>query len=157
DAGFDELHHAYFLFLAFLPEHEMMPMARFKVFADHAGELDLSSKPVRDFVVRLKQHHVVVDLTLVSGERWLLGRAGAIPPTYAAVADRLPPQTRRELLAGALPLDADSEARYRAAFRATLALATALHRAGVPLAVGTDETMYGFSLHRELELLVEAG
>jgi hypothetical protein len=157
DAGFDELHHAYFVFLAFLPEHEMMPMARFKVFADHAGEIELSSQPVRDFIARLAQRHVVVDLTLVSGERWLFGRAGALPPTYAAVADRLPPQTRRELLAGALPPDAGSDARYRAAFRATLALAAALHRAGVPLAVGTDETLYGFSLQRELELLVEAG
>ena len=157
-AGFDELQHAYFLFLNFLPEHEMMPLARFRVFADHAGEVDLTSAPVRAFIAMLKQHHVDVDLTLVSGEQWLMARKGQVAPTYAAVADRLPVQVRRMLFAGGgLPTDAGSDARYRAAFAATLKLARALHDAGVAIAVGTDVQLYGFSLHRELELLVEAG
>jgi imidazolonepropionase-like amidohydrolase len=58
---------------------------------------------------------------------------------------------------GGLPTDAGSDARYRASFAATLKLARALHDAGVAIAVGTDEQLYGFSLHRELELLVQAG
>ena len=157
-AGFDELQHAYFLFLNFLPEHEMMPLARFRVFADHAGEVDLASAPVRAFIALLAQHHVDVDLTLVSGERWLMARKGQVAPTYAAVADRLPVQVRRMLVAGGgLPADAGSDARYRASFAATLKLARALHDAGVAIAVGTDELLYGFSLHRELELLAQAG
>jgi hypothetical protein len=157
-AGIDELQHAYFLFLNFLPEHEMMPLARFRVFADHAGDVDLASAPVRAFITMLKQHHVDVDLTLVSGEQWLMARKGEVAPTYAAVADRLPVQVRRTLLAGGgLPIEAGSDARYRASFAATLQLARALHDAGVAIAVGTDEQLYGFSLHRELELLVQAG
>lgn len=157
-AGVDELQHAFFLFLNFLPEGEQMPLARFRVFADHAGDVDLSAAPVRAFIALLKQHNVDVDLTLVSGEQWLMPRKGAVAPTYAAVADRLPTQARRMLLAGSgLPLDAGSDARYRASFAATLKLARLLHDAGVPIAVGTDETLCGFSLHRELELLVDSG
>ena len=157
-AGFDELQHAYFVFLNFLPEHEMMPLARFLVFANHAGEVDLTSPAVRAFIALLKQHHVDVDLTLVTGEASLMARKGVVMPTYAAVADRLPVQVRRTLFAGSgLPVDASSDARYRASFAATLKLARALHDAGVAIAVGTDEQLYGFSLHRELELLVQAG
>ncbi len=157
-AGFDELQHAYFVFLNFLPEGEMMPMARFAVFANHAGEVDLKSPAVRDFVTLLQRRHVDLDLTLVSGEQWLMARRGTMAPTYAAIADRLPVQLRRQLTAGGgLPVDAGSDARYRASFAATLALARLVHDAGVPIAVGTDELLYGFSLHRELELLVHAG
>jgi imidazolonepropionase-like amidohydrolase len=87
-----------------------------------------------------------------------MARRGAVAPTYAAVADRLPVQVRREVLAGGgLPDDAGSDARYRASFAATLKLARLLHDAGVAIAVGTDEHLYGFSMHRELELLVQAG
>jgi imidazolonepropionase-like amidohydrolase len=38
-----------------------------------------------------------------------------------------------------------------------LKLARVLHDAGVPLAFGTDEVLYGFSAERELELYVKAG
>ena len=157
-AGFDELQHAYFVFLNFLQEGEMMPIARFRVFADHAGEVDLTSPAVRSFVATLAQRHVDIDLTLVSGEQWMMARKGTVGPTYARVADRLPVQVRRMLMSGnGLPVDSGSDARYRAAFAATLKLARLLHDAGVPIAVGTDEALSGFSFHRELELLVQAG
>jgi imidazolonepropionase-like amidohydrolase len=32
-----------------------------------------------------------------------------------------------------------------------------LHRAGVPIVAGTDQSVPGFSLHREIELYVKAG
>jgi amidohydrolase family protein len=157
-AGVDEIQHAYFVLLNFLQEGEMMPMARFKVFADHAGEVDLGAPAFRAFLATLKQRAVALDLTLVSGEQWLLARTGAVGPTYASIADRLPPQERRQLVGGGgLPVEPGSDARYRAAFAATLKLARAAYEAGVPIAVGTDETLYGFSMHRELELLVAAG
>lgn len=158
-AGFDELHHAYFVLLQFLQEGgDMLPLTRFQTFADHAGELDLGVAPVRQLLADLQRHHVDVDLTLVSGERWLLARPGAVAPTYAAIADRLPAQLRRRLSGGGgLPAGAGSDARYRASFATTLRLARALHDAGVAIAVGTDEELYGFSMHRELELLVAAG
>ena len=48
------------------------------------------------------------------------------------------------------------DVRYRDAFRAMLNLVAELYRAGIPIEAGTD-SLAGFSLHRELELYVEAG
>ena len=44
-----------------------------------------------------------------------------------------------------------------ARFAASLKAVAALHRAGVPIVVGTDQTVPGHSVHREMELYVEAG
>src|SRR5262249_56751526 len=38
-----------------------------------------------------------------------------------------------------------------------LEVVAALHRAGVPIVAGTDQSVPGHSLHRELELYVQAG
>ena len=35
--------------------------------------------------------------------------------------------------------------------------AAALHAAGIPIVAGTDQSIPGYSLHRELELYVDAG
>lgn len=132
DAGVDEIQHAYFLLLELCDEAQMTPLARFQAFARQAGAIDLSSPRVRDFIAALARKHVAADLTLVSGEQWL-------------TTGRLPSEK---------PSDVE---RYRAAFDKTLALAAALHRAGVTLAVGTDEPPWGPTLVRELELYVRAG
>src|SRR5690348_5953512 len=79
-----------------------------------------------------------------------MARAGQPSPVYAAVAARLPAQTERQLETGGLVYSP-------ATFAATLKLARVLHDAGVPLAFGTDEPLYGFSEERELELYVKAG
>jgi imidazolonepropionase-like amidohydrolase len=42
-------------------------------------------------------------------------------------------------------------------FRKYLRVLGALHKAGVPIVAGTDQAVPGHSLHRELELYVEAG
>jgi imidazolonepropionase-like amidohydrolase len=42
-------------------------------------------------------------------------------------------------------------------FQNALATVGALHRAGVPIVAGTDQTVPGFSLYREIELYVQAG
>jgi imidazolonepropionase-like amidohydrolase len=38
-----------------------------------------------------------------------------------------------------------------------LEIAGALHKAGIPVVAGTDQTVPGYSLHREIELYVQAG
>src|SRR5438445_410297 len=44
-----------------------------------------------------------------------------------------------------------------ARFAVSLKTVGALHRAGIPIVVGTDQTVPGHSVHREMELYVEAG
>ena len=48
-------------------------------------------------------------------------------------------------------------AKAQAVLRAYLETVRALHAAGVPIVAGTDNAVLAFSLHRELELYVQAG
>ena len=63
---------------------------------------------------------------------------------------------RRQYLSGGLPVPEGMDAKYRASFRRMLDLVAELHRSGVTIVAGTD-ALPGFSLHRELELYVQAG
>ncbi|HEU4536235.1 MAG TPA: amidohydrolase family protein, partial [Polyangiaceae bacterium] len=51
----------------------------------------------------------------------------------------------------------EKAAERAAAFDKYLALLRAMHRAGVPVVAGTDISVPGHSVHRELELYVQAG
>jgi imidazolonepropionase-like amidohydrolase len=51
----------------------------------------------------------------------------------------------------------DREARAAAGLQAALDATKILHDAGVPILAGSDQVVPGFSVHRELELLVRAG
>jgi imidazolonepropionase-like amidohydrolase len=45
----------------------------------------------------------------------------------------------------------------RRRFEEELALVGVLHKNGIPIVAGTDQSVPGFSLHREIELYVDAG
>ena len=65
-----------------------------------------------------------------------------------------PPLNRVFSNAGAAGIDA---ATARARLERGLRIVKALHDAGVPVVAGTDEGIPGHSVHREIELYVEAG
>ena len=155
-AGYDEIQHANFLFLNFLDGIDTRTPARFTAVAEHAAELDLASPPVRSFIQLLKERGTVLDPTVGVFEEMLTARPGELSPLYAAVADRVPPQVQRGFRSGGLNPPADKAQRYADSFRKVLALVRALHDAGVTIVAGTD-AQAGFSLHRELELYVQAG
>ena len=83
-------------------------------------------------------------------------RKGTMSPSYSMIADRLPPQVRRSFLSGGLPVPEGMDQTYRDSFRNVLAMVKALYDNHIPIVAGTD-ALAGFSLHRELELYVEAG
>jgi imidazolonepropionase-like amidohydrolase len=105
-------------------------------------------------IASMKQHHTVLDPTLALYE--LLARPFNEPiesfePGFAHVAREL-----KTPLAGfgAAPDAAPSRQRR---FERYLALVGDLHRSGIPIVAGTDQSVPGFSLHREIELEVKAG
>ena len=98
----------------------------------------------------------MVDPTVNIYEGLFTDRPGKISTGFATVADRLPPQVRRSLLAGGLPVPEGKDARYRESSKALLRMVKLLYDTGVPMVAGTD-SMPGFALHRELELYAEAG
>ncbi len=156
--GFDEIQHVNFLFLNFLPVPDTRTPARFTEVAQHAAELDLHSEKVRSFLALLKERHVAVDPTVNIFEEMFLSRPGQMSPGMVEVADRMPPQVRRGAAAGGggLPVPAGMDGRYRDSEKALLAMVKALYDNGITIEAGTD-ALCGFSLHRELELYVDAG
>jgi hypothetical protein len=122
------------------------------------GSFDPKTKPPLDVdgdetgraIAFLVEHHTIVDPTLALGDLW----SSATKPVGEPGLAKLPPQ----LAAITAPVIDGEHAEKAVEWRAkTLALLGRLHRAGVPIVPGTDQTVPGHSLHRELELFVEAG
>lgn len=157
EAGADEIQHINFVFLNFFDDvKDTRTPQRFIAVAERAATLDLNSERVRSFVRLLKDHNVVLDPTLTVFEGLFTDRPGKISASYAAIADRLPPQVRREFLAGGLPVPEGKDARYCESQRATLRMMKLLYDSGITIVPGTDG-LAGFTLHRELELYAQAG
>lgn len=156
--GADEIQHVNFLFLNFLFDDvkDTRTPARFSAVAEGAAAIDPASARVREFLRLLKEHHTVVDPTLNVFEDLFVARKGVVTPGDAAVADRMPPQVRRQFLAGGLPVPEGKDQRYRDSFRSMLRMVKALEDEGIPIVAGTDG-MAGFTLARELELYGVAG
>jgi len=156
-AGYDEIQHTNFLFLNFWPDvADTRTPVRFTAVAERAAALDLKSAPVQAFLDLLREKKTVIDPTVSIFEGMFTSRRGTMSPSYAMIADRLPPQVRRGFLTGGLPVPEGKDQTYRDSFRNVLAMVKALHDNHIPIVAGTD-AMAGFSLHRELELYVEAG
>ncbi|MFY9822398.1 MAG: amidohydrolase family protein [Thermoanaerobaculia bacterium] len=156
-AGFDEIQHVNFLELNFLDRGiDTRTPARFTEVGEHAAELDLNSQKVKDFIALLKERGTVNDVTLATFEALYMAPANAVGPTYSGVVDRFPAQVQRAFVGGGLTAPPGHEQRYKDSFRAMENLVLALHQAGVTVVAGTD-ALCGFSLHRELELYVDAG
>lgn len=155
--GFDEIQHLNFLVLNFMPDvKQTQTPARFTEPAKRAAELDLASPAVREFIALLKERGTAVDPTAAIFEQMFTARPGAVPEGWKPIADRLPVQWRRGLLAGGLPAPEGMDQRYRESWANMLRILKLLYDAGVPIQPGTDATA-GFALHRELELHVAAG
>jgi hypothetical protein len=158
EAGADEMQHINFVFLNFFFDEvqDTRTPARFTTVAQRGSKLDLNSSEVRSFVQLLKKRHVVLDPTVTVFYTMFTRQPGAIGPGYAPIASRLPPQIRRSLLTGGLPIPAGSEQQYQDSADALLRMIKLLYDSGITLVAGTDD-LPGFTLHRELELYVQAG
>lgn len=161
ELGADELQHANFLFLNFLAgrDDDTRTPLRFRLVAERADRVDLSSPEVRDFVELLRARQIVVDPTLVAFEGMFLDQPRLPAPTYTPVLNRLPATWQRRIGAGGSGLEASdglAVLRNRAAFERMITLVGDLHRSGVPIVAGTDD-IAGISYARELELYVQSG
>src|SRR5262249_16066125 len=156
--GADEIQHMNFLMLNFMFDkvQDTRTPARFSEVAAHAAEIDLGSEAVQRFIGLLKEHHTVVDPTLNVFEGMFTDRPGKSSARGAAIADRVAAQIRRGFFYGGLTVPEGMDDRYRDSYRELMNMTRALYDAGVPIVAGTDD-LAGFSLHRELEIYVEAG
>ncbi|HEX6086489.1 MAG TPA: amidohydrolase family protein [Thermoanaerobaculia bacterium] len=157
DAGYDEIQHVNMLFLNFMPDvTDTRTPARFTEPAKRGADLDLKSPEVQAFIAKLRSRNIVVDPTVTVFEGMFTARKGELEPSYAMIAERMPPQVRRWFLVGGLPVPEGMDERYRASYQRMLDFVAELHRSGVTIVAGTDG-LAGFTLHRELENYVRAG
>ena len=158
EGGADEIQHLNFIELNFLfPQvSETRNRDRFIKVAEHAYEFTPDKPQVREFIEFLKKHHTVLDPTMGIFEALFSGDPAATTPGLETIAQRFPPQVRRDMLSGALEVPADKKDAYAQAFPSMLRLLKALYDAGVTIIPGTD-TLAGYMLHHELEVYVRAG
>jgi len=159
EGGADELQHLLFVELNFMYPRvqDTQTMKRLTEVAEHAHEYPPEHPQVREFIAFLKRHRTTLDPTMALAEDLFGGDpADKVPPGLRGVAERLPPQARRNLSWGALKPPHGLEEEYRQAFPSMLKLLKALHDAGVTVLPGTD-AMSGYMLHAELEVYARAG
>jgi imidazolonepropionase-like amidohydrolase len=158
DAGFDEIQHINQLMLNFLAtaKTDTRTLDRFILPAEKTAALDFASKPVKDFIARLKAKQIVIDPTLAAFS-FLRHRDGSVSEVFARIAEHMPPDVKRGFSVGAMKIVDDiTHQRYEKSYAKMLAFVGILYQAGVPLVAGTDD-LAGFTLHSELALLVKAG
>jgi imidazolonepropionase-like amidohydrolase len=129
DAGMDQINHAEYISAVSFPD-------------------------VEKIIAVMRSHKTVLDPTLALYE--LLSRPFTQPiesfePGITHVAREL----ATPLAGFGSPPEAAPFRRRR--FEDDLALVGTLHKAGIPIIAGTDQSVPGFSLHREIELYVKAG
>ncbi|MDN3922779.1 amidohydrolase family protein [Roseateles violae] len=157
EAGADEIQHLNFILLNFFPEfQETRGKDRYTVAAQKIGAFDLDQPRFAEFVALLRRHGTVLDPTMVTLEGLFSGEPAKAAPALRPVVQRFPIVARRQALSGAVAVPAGHEADYAKALPGFLRMLKRLHEAGVPLMPGTD-AFAGYSLHRDLELYVQAG
>ena len=129
---------------------EMSRMERRKAIA----ELNLDSPEAARAVSFLKEHYTVIDPTIALSE--LFTATTAKPPaSFEPGVEKVAPELAQPLT-DVEPPSEHSELLSKI-FSKDIAIVGALHRAGIPIVAGTDQSVPGHSLHREIELYVQAG
>jgi imidazolonepropionase-like amidohydrolase len=126
-----------------------------KVMVDPKSQtIDPDAPNVKNVIKLLLEHHIVVDDTLALMEVILHPLDHPISAFEPGIL-RVAPELKEGLETMGVP--AAKAAQSAATFRAMEATVRLLHQAGVPIVAGTDQTVPGFSLDREIELHVQAG
>lgn len=151
-AGQDQINHVHYIADMMqkpLPENASRAERR-----NATANLDLNSPEAEKAISFLKEHHTVVDPTIALFE--LFTATTAKPPaSFEPGITKIPPELGQPLT-DVGPPNENTEIGEKI-FAKGVAIVGALHRAGIPIVAGTDQAVPGHSLHRELELYVQAG
>jgi len=152
EAGQDQINHI--TYIANIMHAPLAPdtkrLDRIKADAD----VDLNSEDAQKAISFLKAHKTVLDPTIALYE--LFTATSAKPPaSFEPGAAKVAPELREQLLDVGPPTE--MSALREKVFGKDVAIVGALHQAGIPIVAGTDQAVPGYSLHREIELYVQAG
>jgi hypothetical protein len=153
EAGFDGINHITF------PAHDLLHTPDSWLEDNFEGTepvlpMDFTNPEARQQIALFQQHHTVFDDTAVLFE--LGSRPDSVPlvtlePGSARVAAQLVESVN------APGVSANNAVRATQFYRSLVATIRELHKDGLVLVAGTDQAIPGYSLHRELEIYVQAG
>jgi imidazolonepropionase-like amidohydrolase len=150
-AGYDLVSHIHYVADALDPV--ATPPTSRKERLTRMANLDVDGAAARSLFKLLAQKKVVIDDTIVLYD--LLTFGGKSEPGLAKVVPEL--RAILETFGPSPSTPADEVELSKQAQARWVALIGALHRAGVILVAGTDQSVPGHSLHRQLEIYVAAG
>jgi imidazolonepropionase-like amidohydrolase len=142
--GYDGINHIDFVTRALIPVDRSKPLP----------PMDLHSANASEQWALYKQHHTVFDDTIALYEMFM--HPGATPmSSLEPGVKHLPPSLAAALDSPGAP--AAREAWLGEYYKDMLAVLGELHHQGLTIVAGTDQAIPGHSLHRELEIYVQAG
>ncbi len=141
DAGMDQINHITYIQRMMRAPGDTTP-------------LTMEMPEAKRAIAFLVEHKVVVDPTIALYEL-LLAPAGQPIESFEPGWVKVAPELRAAYDGSGQPPDRAAAAARR--YRAMLEILGAMHRAGVPIVAGTDIAVPGYSLHRTLEIFVQAG
>ena len=154
DAGYDEITHLNMLMLNFFGDTvDTRNMTRFKLVGKKGNTIDVKSDGVKDFFLKLKQKNITVDPTITVFESMFTDMPGKVARVYLPVEKYLPPQTKRNAMAGNFIDDESFAAEYSKSYEVMKKIVKALYDNGITILAGTD----GGIVQHELEVYSECG
>jgi imidazolonepropionase-like amidohydrolase len=154
--GMDQINHIHYVFDLLKPKdfNEKAAKASPADRAEMMAALDVNSDAGKEAVAFLKEHNTVIDPTMALFE--FMRRPADVPANKNEPGvDHIAPELREQLISGGVP--PERAATQQKIVQEELAIIGALHRAGVRIVAGTDQTVPGYSLYREIELYNQAG
>jgi imidazolonepropionase-like amidohydrolase len=152
DAGQDQINH-----IGFIADIMRATLPDSATRADRMNaeaNIDFNSPEAQKALEFLKAHHTVVDPTMALDE-FFTATSAKPPASFEPGVNKVAPELAEQLTDVAPPTD--RSALTEKVFEKNLQIVGVLHKAGIPIVAGTDQTVPGHSLHREIELYVQAG
>ncbi|MGA8493291.1 MAG: amidohydrolase family protein [Terriglobales bacterium] len=154
DDGMDQINHIQYILNLLKPKDFDPKKATPQEVAKMVSSLDVNSDAGRQAVAFLQKHNTVIDPTMALME--FMQRPADVPADKIEPGvDHVAPELREQLVNGGLP--PARAATGQKIVTEELAIIGALHHAGVRIVAGTDQTVPGYSLYREIELYNQAG
>ncbi len=154
EEGMDQVNHIMYLVPPLLPKGFNPRKATLEQRLEASANINVNSTEGQELIKFLKDHHTVIDDTLVIFEMTDRPASESLARVEPGVL-KVPPELREQLVNEGMPDKYGALAMQ--AFRKELDIVGALHRAGVTVVAGTDQSVPGYSVYREIELYVDAG
>ena len=152
--GMDQINHIHYILDMLLPARVDLTKLKLAQPSENDGLARRQFQAGKKAVAFLKEHNTVIDPTMALME--FENRPANVPADKMEPGiDHVAPELRAQLVNGGLPPDLAADAQKLT--QKELALIGALHRAGVRIIAGTDQTVPGYSLYRGARVVRASG